>query len=156
MANLGRDRKLYVNTAGIFTEGDEVWALVGRIENVKRPRSQATSEHDFRESTHTKTVSGNVKMGLEFEYFERPDDAVDAVLAALISAAENGENIQIAVVDGPIETVGTKGIIGIYCISDSPEEQATNDRVKHSFTLMEADEYVDGEVYDVQEYETAA
>lgn len=151
MSNLGRDRKLYVNTGTFLAP---VFALCGRIENVKRPRSQATTEHDFRESTHTKTVSGNVKMGLEFEYFERPDGLADPVLAKLIAAAEEGENVHIVIVNAPIETVGTTGIQGVYCISDSPEEQPTNDRVKHSFTLSEADEYVDGDVFDVQPYET--
>lgn len=145
--SLGRDRKLYVNV-GTFESPS--WLLCGRIENVTRPRSQATTEHDFRESNHTKTVSGNVKMGVEFEYFERPDGASDPVLDALVDAAENGNTVHIAIVNGDIETPGTSGIQGIYVISDSPVEEPTNDRVKHSFTLAEADEYVDGEVFDVQ------
>jgi hypothetical protein len=143
--SLGRDRKLYVNTA---TPDSPTWVLCGRVENVTRPRSQATTEHDFRESTHTKTVAGNVKMGLEFEYFERPDGQSDPVLAKLIAAAENGELIHVAIVAGEIGT--DPGIQGIYVISDSPVEEPTNDRVKHSFTLAEADAYVDGEVFDVQ------
>lgn len=149
--SLGRERKLYVNTG---TFASPTWVLCGRIENVTRPRSQATTEHDFRESTHTKTVAGNVKMGLEFEYFERPDGAIDPVLNKLVACAETGANVHVAVVDRPIATSGVTGIQGIYCISDSPVEEPTNDRIKHSFTLMEADAYVNGAVFDVQAYPT--
>lgn len=156
--SLGRDRKLYVNTGTI---GTPTWLLCGRIENVTRPRSQAATEHDFRESNHTKTVFGNVKFGLEFEYFERPDGADDPVLNKLVACAENGETVHVAIVKGDI-TISSgagaaEGVQGVYGISDSPVEEPTNDRIKHSFTLAEADYYDDdGNVFDVQPYPTPA
>lgn len=149
MANLGRDRKLYINT-GTFAV--PIFLLAGRIENVSLPRSYASSTHDFRESNHTKTVTGNVAHGLEFEYLERPDTATDPVLTALQTAADSGDATEFAVMRGDIGTSGVTGTRGFYVITDAPEEQATNDRVKHSFTLAEADHYESGEPIDVSPY----
>lgn len=143
-------RHVYIDT-GVHATPAPV--KLGRIKNISRPKSRASTEHDFRESDHTKTVAGNVKFGLEFEYTETPDydETNDPALAALL-AATDGEPVRFFVMRGDIATTGTKGLEGYYYVTDSPEEDEVNDRVKHSFTLAEADHYVDGDVFDVQAY----
>ena len=151
--SLGRSRKLYLNLGTIDTP---VFLLIGRAENIKVPKSRASSESDLRESDHTKTTVGNVKIGLEFEYRERPDAAADPVLAKLKSAVESGDEddstVHIAILRGLITDTGVTGTVGLYCITDGGEDYPHNERVKHSFKCAESDAYVDGAPYDVQPY----
>lgn len=148
-------RNVFIQTGGTHAE-PEVLKL-GRIKNISMPRSRASSEHDFRNSDHTKTVVGNIKYGLEFELTEKAvDPDTDPVLVALMAAAESDNPTRFFVLRGDF-VEGVKGTQGYYNVSEFPMEDDVNNRTTHTFTLTEADhEEPAGTPFDVQSYTVPA
>lgn len=137
-APIGRDQYMYINTG---TYGTPTWALVKRCGDVELGLEKATSEVDTREGPSTKTVVGNRKVSLSFDYFLRKGGTADAVFAAYEDSFYNDTPVECALMNGPIATVGSKGIRGPFVVTNLTRGEPVNENVRHSIELMECYDY---------------
>lgn len=101
---LGKNARLYRNTG---TEESPTWTVDNNI--VDLTWNDETDEADManRESDIDQAEPTRRKLSIDFQKLV---DASDAALAAYRAAYRAGTAVDILVLDGPIETVGSEGV----------------------------------------------
>lgn len=152
-AHVGRLAKLYFNTG---TYDVPIWAEVKKIGDVEVEDSSATSERDTRESPNTKTIIGNSKFALKFEY-SKLRAVSDPVLRMIDKAKALKENIDCLALDDAYTVEGSRGLRGPFCVTSKNKNEPINDQVNVACELAEGLEYDDSdEIIDVEYVEITA
>ena len=137
-APIGRDQFFYLN---LGTYVSPTWTLVKRCGDVEIGLEKASSEVDTREAPNTKTVVGNRKVSLSFDYFLRQGSTVDLIFAEFEDSYYEDSMIDVALMSGPIATVGIKGIRGPFVVTNFTRGEPINENVRHSIELQECFSY---------------
>jgi hypothetical protein len=102
----GKDFKLYRNTDSPY-DNSPTWSLVPNVRDLTRNVEKSLADASVRGSTFRQQVGTLKDLSLDFQMVYDPADAdVIAYEAAFYSDA----NVETLILDGPIETVGSKGI----------------------------------------------
>lgn len=104
MSKSGQNCKLYVNTG---THASPTWVELKRVIDVTHPLTKDRRETSRRESGW-KFERGALK-GTELSFGYLYKAGSDTALAALRDSYLDGDQIEFAVMDGPIATVGSQG-----------------------------------------------
>ena len=147
---VGRKRKMYLNLGGTFAA--PTWVEIKRATEVKRPQSRSTSEHKFRGARNIKTTTGYRKFEVTAKYHTKPAGLADAVADALQDSFDNDTVLDIAVMDGPIATAGTKGVRGPFLVTNWELDENDEDNANYALTLSEADAEQAGDVWEVDTF----
>lgn len=140
-AYIGRLSKLYFNTGTFLAP---VWLECKKIADVDIEDGSATSDHDTRESGNTKTVVGNSKFGIKFEYSVMRG-VVDPVLAKIKDSRRAGDILDTLALDGPVGA-GGEGIRGPFLVTSMNKKEPVNDQETYSIELAEGYDYDDAGV----------
>jgi hypothetical protein len=134
----GSKQKLYMNPAGTYAS--PTWVLMAKVGDVDITMGKATSDVDTRETPNTKTVAGNKKLGITFNYF-RVDSHTDAVFNALAASYFDDTVLDMAAMEIAIATAGAKGIRGPFVVTKFDRKEAVNEATRYEVELAETDEY---------------
>lgn len=103
--NLGRQEKHYYNTG---THASPSWSEMKRSFNWNLGFTKGEVNFQDGESDWEKTLGAAKKLGLSFTYREKKS-ATDTVFNALWDSFLNGTAIELAAMNGPIATTGSRG-----------------------------------------------
>ena len=123
----GKDFKFYRDTeaydpTGYFTSS--VWSLVKNIKDVTRNLETALADASVRGSTYKQQVGTMKDLSIDTQMVY---DAYDDDLQAFENAFHLSENVPICVLDGDIETVGSRGIMLVAQVSKFQGNEALED-----------------------------
>jgi hypothetical protein len=150
----GRKCKAYLNTG---TYASKTWTEIKRMTDTKRPQSRSSSEFKMRGFQTIVAATGYKKYGVTFKYQTKsPAGTADTIEAALQTAYDNDADIEIAMVDRPIATVGAKGTSGFFRVTKFDRDEADEDNVSYDVELMPADHEESGTPVEVGPYTTPA
>jgi hypothetical protein len=134
---IGRVQKLYLNSAAYASP---TWVEFTKVGDVDITMEKATSEINTRETPNTKTIGGNNKIGLTFDYF-RVDALTDAVFTALRASYLNNTPMDLAGMESAIASSGAKGIRGPFLCTKCTRKEPVNEATRYEVELMETDDY---------------
>lgn len=129
MSTHSLDCKAYINTG---TYGSPTWAEISLARDVSVNRSRAEGDDSSRAYAQASTVVGqeSIEISMQAIYV-----LADTAFAALKSAYEGRDVVEIALMDGPIATVGTKGKRVDVVITAFNRSEAMGDSVKYDITF---------------------
>lgn len=119
----GKDFKLYRNTDTPY-DNDPTWAEVTNVRDLTRNREKALADASTRASSYRQQVPTLKDLSLDFQMVYDPDDTH---LIAFEDAYEADELIELLILDGPISTVGSKGIRFMGEVSNFTTNEALED-----------------------------
>lgn len=115
---IGLNAKLYRNTASY---GTPTWALIGNVQDLTANDSMDEADVSTRGSGGFAEAEPTLRtLELSFGMINKPGDAD---VAAFLAAYTARSSIDIAVMDGPIATAGSKGVRARYKIFQFPRAQ---------------------------------
>lgn len=132
MANkkkIGNDCKAYRNTG---TYGSPVWNEMTEVGDVSLPLSKGRGEFRTRSSKFVKKKGGKIEAALNASYVYDPGDD-DWV--ALRDSFLNNTALDVAVMDGPIATIGSQGLRADMEVMEIPVEEPLEDGVTVAIVL---------------------
>jgi hypothetical protein len=127
---LGLDAKLYYCVAGIG--GTPTWTLLANVKNVTLSLTKGEADVTTRANNGWKATAGTLKEGsIEFEMVWDTDDAG---FTAIQSAYFGNSLIGLAVMDGPVATVGSQGLWADCMITDFSRDEPLEDAISVKVT----------------------
>jgi predicted secreted protein len=125
MAKRGMDAKLYFCAAGIGAT--PTWTLINNTKNVTLNLQKGEADVTTRGNNGWKATIGTLKEGsIEFEMVW---DTTDAAFTAIQQAYFSDSVIGLAVMDGPIATVGSQGLWADCAITDFSRDEPLEDAI---------------------------
>ncbi len=138
MSTAGRLRAAYYNSA---TFGSPTWVAMGRISDVQRSRSRATSDRKFREAKNAKKVTGYMERGFSFKYHAKKAGATDTVLDKLEDSFTNETVLDVCFLNGLIAAGTTrKGERGPVVVTKLDINEADEEGVTFDVELSEVED----------------
>jgi hypothetical protein len=130
---LGLDCKLYRN-AGSYSSPD--WREVGNVRDVTLNLEKGEADVTTRANNGWRAIAGTLKDGtVEFEMVW---DTSDANFTALQSAYFGNTQVEMAVMDGNINTIGSQGLRATFEVMNFSRNEALEEAVTVSVTLRVA------------------
>lgn len=129
----GRLRALYVNTSSPYSFSTPVWTHVGRISDVQRTRSRATSDRKYRSAQNGKKVLGYKEYGFSFKYHVKRAGLADTMLDRFEASFQNETIMDVCFMNGLFASgttrVGERGpvVVSKCDIIENDEEGVTYD-----------------------------
>lgn len=148
-APIGRDQFFYLNLGSYSAP---TWTLVKRCGDVEIGLEKASSEVDTRESGNTKTVVGNRKVSLSFDYFLRQGATSDTIFDKFETSYYEDSMIDVALMTAAIATPGSKGIRGPFVVTNFTRGEPINENVRHSIELQECFSYESDTITNAGKY----
>lgn len=139
----GRRNKLYYNnradtaSAGAGTFASPVWVEISRVGDVARTGAKNQTEVNMRASETTIVVYGNKSREITFTYYKR--FGVDPVFNVLETSFENDTVLDIAMMEGPVATVGTQGVRGPFTVAQLDKSEPIDGVDTYDVTMQFAD-----------------
>ena len=132
---LGMDGKLYFDAtplASIDPTG-ATWTELDNVTDVTLNLETGEADITTRANNGWRATASSLKDGsIEFEMVYKPGDAgFDAIEAAWSASGE----IAIAAMDGPIATVGSKGLTGNFTVTNFTRTEPLEEAMKVAVTL---------------------
>ena len=120
---LGLDAKLYFCAAGIG--GTPTWTELTNVKNVTLSLQKGEADVTTRANSGWKATAATLKEGsIEFEMVW---DTADAGFTAIKNAWFNNTLVGLAVMDGPVATVGSQGLWADCAIIDFSRDEPLED-----------------------------
>lgn len=119
----GKDFKLYRNTDAPY-DSDPTWGEVTNVRDLTRNKTKALADASIRGSEYRQQVGTLKDLSLDFQMVYDPDDA-DVI--AYEEAYEDDSNVETLVLDGPIDTIGSKGVRFMAQVTDFTINEALED-----------------------------
>ncbi len=133
----GRKNKLYYNSA---TYASPTWVEIARVGDVNRTGTKASTEVNMRASDTTIVVYGNKSREITFTYYKiKGSGTADPVFTKLSDSYENDTVLDIAMMEGPIATVGQFGVRGPFVVSQLDKAEPIDGVDTYDVTLQFAD-----------------
>lgn len=130
---LGLDCKLYRN-AGSYNSPD--WREVGNVRDVTLNLEKGEADVTTRANNGWRAIAGTLKDGtVEFEMVW---DTSDSNFTALQSAYFGNTQVEMAVMDGSINTIGSQGLRATFEVMNFSRNEALEEAVTVSVTLRVA------------------
>ena len=130
----GMDFKLYRNTA---TPTTPTWVLMTNVRDLTRNRDTALADVSTRGSQYRLQVPTLKDLSIDFQLVYFDDDADQE---AFEEAYEAGDSIDMAFLDGPISTVGSKGLRMMGQVSNFTTNEALEDAGLIDITVVPAND----------------
>lgn len=143
----GRTTKLYYNDPDAGTPGTfetPVWAEIKRARNIQKNDGRATGEVDFHGNGTTSGISGYKKFSGSFEYVKKR--GTDAIFDFLLAASLNGDIVDLAHLNGDIDTDDIKGWRCPVLLGEFSDTANGGDAVVVTIPFVKADAYDDSDV----------
>ena len=142
---IGRLSKLYFNTG---TYASPTWIEVDKIGDVDIDDAASTSDSDSRESGNTKTIGGNDKFAIKFEY-GKVRGIADAAYSEINTSRRTKDCIDTLALDGDVTEEGSEGLRGPFWVTTKNKKEPVNDKEVYSIEMHEGYEYDDdGDIID--------
>jgi predicted secreted protein len=127
----GFDAKLYQCAAGIGST--PTWVEVTHVKDLTLALSESESDVSTRAGAGWKQVLGGLReAAIDFEV---PWDTADTAFGALQTAFLGRTSIGIAVMDGPVATVGSQGLWADCCVTKFERKESLGEALSVSVTL---------------------
>lgn len=133
----GKETFLYYNTA---TSATPTWAEIPRARNVQMNRGPNLAEIEFHGASETSNIPGYKRFSGSFEYVRKK--GTDTVFAALESARDAGDILQIGHLNGPVNVTGSVGWKCPVLLGEFSETANGNDGVVVTIPFAKADAYL--------------
>jgi len=140
----GREAKLYYCATPLADVLDATitgatWVEVTSVQDVKLSNGTKEGNITTRKGKRatTKVVLLDESMDLEF-----PEDTADAALGALRTAYYGPSLIALAFMNGPIETTGSKGVVGNFSVTKFDVDEPHDNIRMRSVTVKPGDDNV--------------
>ena len=102
----GKDFKLYRNTDDPY-DNSPTWSLVTNVRDLTRNREKDLADASIRGSSYHLQVATLKTFGIDFQMVYDP---ADTDVIAFEAAYEDDTDIEMLILDGSIDTAGSKGI----------------------------------------------
>lgn len=102
----GKDFKLYRNTDDPY-DNTPTWGLVENVRDLTRNREKDLADASIRGSSYHLQVATLKTLTVDFQMVYAPND-LDVI--AFEEAYETDGDVEVLILDGPIDTAGSKGI----------------------------------------------
>lgn len=135
-ARIGRLHKLYLDADGDIAS--PMWVEYGKIQGGSRSGSRDVSEIKERDLDETTVMLGHKSREISLTITKRPGDTNYDILEA---AWETGVKVGVAMMTGPIATVGERGFQAECYVTAWDDDQA-NDSTTIAVTLRPCADYV--------------
>lgn len=134
----GRLCAAYYNSA---TYATPTWVLIGRISDVSRSRSRATSDRMYRSAKTKKKVTGYMEYGFSFKYHCKKAGGTDTVLDKLEDSFLNETVLDVAFLNGKIAAGTTRtGERGPVVVSKMDRTESDEEGVTYDIELVEVED----------------
>jgi hypothetical protein len=137
----GKETKLYYNSADYDTP---TFVEIKRARNVTKNRGPALTDIEFHGAEETGAIPGYRAFNGSFEYVRRA--GTDTVYAALQTAMQNGEIVDLVHLNGPIDEATSLGWRAPVLLGEFAETANGNDGVVVTIPFRKADAFDDGGV----------
>lgn len=135
-AYAGKKTKLYYNSA---TYSLPTWVEIPRARNIQKSRPRTVNDVNFHGSDDTVGVTGYKAFSGSFEYVKKR--GTDSVFDFLESARENGDIVDLAHLNGPVDEADSVGWRAPVLFEASDETSNGDDAVNETFNFKLADAY---------------
>lgn len=119
----GMDFKLYLNTDDPY-DNSPTWTEVTNVRDLSRKLEKALADASTRASTFRQQVGTLKDLTIEFGMVYNPSDTSQARFE---EAFFTDEDLEILILDGPISTVGSKGLRMMATISQFGTDENLED-----------------------------
>ena len=133
MSSIGFDGKIYRNTA---TYATPTWVEVTAFENVNVNFGFGQAESNSRDSQFERYKLGTAKAPVTARLKTK---AGNADYEAIMDAFALGTVLDLLILDGSKDTVGSRGIRAEYHVFDNPQDQSMGTRLYNALQLLPAD-----------------
>lgn len=133
-ATRGRDFKLYRNTDDPY-DSSPTWREVTDVRDLTRGLEKTMADASIRGSEYKLQVSVQKDLSVDFQMVYDPDD-VD--VQAFEDAFHEDTDVELLFLDGPIDTVGSKGLRGMFQVSKFTGNEALTDVGLNDVTVVPA------------------
>jgi hypothetical protein len=130
----GKDFKLYRNTDDPY-DNSPTFEEVENVRDLTRSKTKALADVSIRGSSYRMQLGTLKELSVEFQMVY---DAEDIHYVALEDAFEDDSDLELLILDGSIETVGSRGIRFMAQVTDFTNNEALEDAGLTDVTVVPA------------------
>lgn len=136
---IGKNCRLYYSTAPLLTA---TWVHAGKIQGASKSQGRDVAEVKERDCNDTLVLRGHVTRELTLTLTRRPGSVFYDMIRAAAEAEDGSGNeiVILAIMNGPIATVGVDGFQAEFVVTQIDDDQA-HDSTSLSVTLRPSANY---------------